>query len=56
MTPDTILVAGLDETTLRRIWDGVKRSGVRLMCTKEQAEKMEKRGRAQRCLTLNRKW
>ena len=41
MTPDTINVSGMDDAVLRRIWDGVKHSGVRLMCTKEQAAKME---------------
>ena len=24
-----------------RIWDGVKRSGIQIVCTKDQAEKME---------------
>ena len=40
-SPDTINVCGMNEAALRRIWEGTKHSRVRIMCTKEQAAKME---------------
>jgi hypothetical protein len=41
MSPDTINVAGMTDATLRRIWDDVKHCGIQIICTKDQAEKME---------------